>query len=478
MGNTAAIVWLRTDLRIRDNAALITASRQGAIVPVYIHAPEEEGHWAIGAASTVWLHHSLQELASALKEHGVDLILRTGSTIDNLIDIASKVSARKLFFNRRYEPWARELESKLVNRLKQEGIEVEQFDSNLLFRPESILNKQGNPYKVFTPFLKSLPGVALPLTQPKQLAGSDQRIESAPLDELKLLPRINWTKGILEAWQPGEAGAQTHLRKFCKEAVEHYGEGRDRPDKTLVSRLSPYLHFGEISPRVIWHTVHNHCLSAKGTNDGDNFLRQLCWREFAYHLLFHFPETSDHPLRTDFNHFPWIRNESSLKAWQRGNTGYPLVDAGMRELWHTGWMHNRVRMVVASFLVKHLLISWKDGAEWFWDTLVDADLANNTLGWQWVAGCGADAAPYFRIFNPVTQGQKFDPDGLYVRRWVPEIAKLPTKWLHSPWTAPKEELIKAGIQLGGSYPEPIVDHSEARQRALAALATLKTDDHS
>ncbi len=476
MRNSTAVVWLRTDLRLADNAALIAACKECDIVPVYIHAPQEQRHWAIGAASKVWLQHSLQQLESTLQGHGIRLILRTGSTIDNLIDVASRVSANKLFFNRRYEPWSRQLETDLARCLKERGIEVEHFDSNLLFRPEAIVNKEGKPYRVFTPFWKSLPAVAQPLPPPKHLAGSNHKIDSLPLSELKLLPQIDWTKGILEAWQPGEAGAQANLRRFCRDAVKDYGKGRDRPDQNLVSRLSPFLHFGEISPRTIWHTVHNHCLSAKGTNDGDNYLRQLCWREFAYHLLYHFPDTADHPLRSEFNRFPWVRNESSLEAWQRGNTGYPLVDAGMRELWHTGWMHNRVRMVVASFLVKHLLVSWKDGAEWFWDTLVDADLANNTLGWQWTAGCGADAAPYFRIFNPVMQGLKFDPDGIYVRRWVPEIAKLPDKWLHSPWTAPTDVLVEAGITLGSSYPAPIVDHNEARKRALAALATLKSGE--
>src|SRR5262249_3711442 len=280
---------------------------------------------------------------------------------------------------------------------------------------------------------------------------------------LELEPRIDWAAGIREAWRPGESGAAAHLRNFLKRGIKSYAEERDRPDHEGASRLSPYLHFGEIGPRQIWRAA----LPAEA------YVRQIAWREFSSHLLFHFPETAKEPLRPEFRRFPWKFDVKSLKAWTRGRTGYPLVDAGMRELWHTGWMHNRVRMVVASFLVKHLLIPWQEGAAWFWDTLVDADLANNTMGWQWAAGCGADAAPYFRIFNPILQGEKFDPAGNYVRRWMPELARLPEKWIHKPWKAPEEVLRTAGIRLGEDYPRPVVNHEEARAQALKAFAETR-----
>ena len=298
-----------------------------------------------------------------------------------------------------------------------------------------------------------------------------------PLVNLQLEPTIDWAGGMRSTWGPGEDGAQYELQRFLDTAVTGYSEHRDRPDEVQTSRLSPYLHFGEISPRQVWHAVRKHAGKHPAIQRGaEAYLRQLGWREFAHHLLFHFPHTVDQSLRAEFADFPWRDNSVDLKAWQRGRTGYPLVDAGMRELWATGWMHNRVRMVAASFLVKHLLLPWQAGDRWFWDTLVDADLANNTLGWQWVAGCGADAAPYFRIFNPVSQGEKFDPNGNYVRRWVPELSRLPAEWIHKPWEAPTNVLAEAGVKLGMTYPEPIVDHHTARIRALAALAKLKKEN--
>jgi deoxyribodipyrimidine photo-lyase len=290
------------------------------------------------------------------------------------------------------------------------------------------------------------------------------------LDALGLLPTIPWDASFHDHWRPGEAGAQERLDSFLSEAVTGYHTQRDRPDCDGTSRLSPHLHFGEISPRQVWHA-----LGRRTSRGAETFRTELGWREFAHHVLYHFPHTPEAPLRTQFERFPWDSNPRLLRAWQRGRTGYPIVDAGLRELWATGWMHNRVRMIVGSFLTKDLLISWRVGARWFWDTLVDADLANNTLGWQWVSGCGADAAPYFRIFNPAAQGERFDPQGDYVRRWVPELARLPARWIHRPWTAPTGELDAAGVRLGSEYPEPALDHALARRKALEALRSLKED---
>ncbi|GAB4193448.1 MAG: hypothetical protein Kow00105_07640 [Phycisphaeraceae bacterium] len=348
-----------------------------------------------------------------------------------------------------------------------------------MYEPWEVQTKSGGPYKVFTPFWRAcsqLPAPSRPVRAPTQIPAPGAWPESCELEALHCLPTVDWAAGMREAWQPGEAGAHTRLKSFLDRAIDDYQDQRDRPDISGTSRLSPHLHFGEISPRRVWHAVNDRIRSHQSKayqSSANEFLRQLFWREFAYHLIYHFPHTSDEPLRPQFQRFPWDKNDAALKAWQRGRTGYPIVDAGMRELWHTGWMHNRVRMIVASFLVKDLLLNWRHGAEWFWDTLVDADLANNTLGWQWAGGCGADAAPYFRVFNPVLQGRKFDPEGRYVRRWIPELAKLDSRWVHEPWNAKPEDLQAAGIELGRDYPRPIVDHSQARDRALEAFQTLK-----
>ena len=299
-------------------------------------------------------------------------------------------------------------------------------------------------------------------------------ITGVALSELGLLPTIPWDGGLQATWIPGEAGAQARLETLVAGPLKAYHDLRNLPDKPGTSMLSPHLRFGEISPRQVWHRVQIALQQGEipsGT-DSVTFLNEIGWREFAYHLLYHFPQTVDTPLNPAFEAFPWRHDPTGLKAWQKGLTGYPIVDAGMRQLWHTGWMHNRVRMIVASFLTKDLILPWQQGANWFWDTLVDADLASNTLGWQWAAGSGADAAPYFRIFNPITQGEKFDPDGHYVRRWVPELAAMPAKWIHKPWEAPAEVLSSARVRLGENYPGPMVDHAQARLAALAAYKEI------
>jgi len=482
MNKASALVWFRNDLRLADNPALLNAmSSYSYIVPVFIYAPQEEGNWSPGAASRWWLHHSLAALSESLTQMHMQLIIQQGSVPKTLLRIAQEVFAKAIFYNRCYEPWAREQEQRVFDIFTQANVEIHSYNANLLLQPEQILNKSNTPFKVFTPFWKTLcalPEPEPPLPKPRSLSHlplitKGSALKSLKIQDLQLLPNVNWTTGIRESWQPGEKGAQAALRKFLKSGLSNYSQGRDRPDLSVVSRLSPYLHFGEISPRIIWHAVKEcSLLEPKTSFASESYLRELAWREFAHYLLYYFPQTTDKPFRQQFNKFPWSSNKKYLKAWQHGQTGYPIVDAGMRELWHTGWMHNRVRMIVASFLVKDLLIPWQEGARWFWDTLVDADLANNTLGWQWTAGCGADAAPYFRIFNPSLQGEKFDPDGTYVQRWIPELKKLSPQWIHQPWLAPVEELTAAGVKLGSNYPYPMVVHEIARLQALSAFKRL------
>jgi deoxyribodipyrimidine photo-lyase len=473
-----AIVWLRNDLRLADNPALRKAAAEAAaVVPVYIHAPEEAGRWAQGGATKWWLHHSLAALSEALEYLGSPLILREGNTLDNLLDVIEQSGADSVYWNQAYEPAPRKLEAQVANALNKRGIYCVPNQGNTLLPPDLLLTAKGEPYKVFTPFWRALlaheSDIAPPLPKRHSFDAPPRRISSVKLDALKLLPSIRWDAGIEAAWEPGEHAAHKMLDRLVEDVLMSYERGRNAPSEEHVSRLSPYLHFGELSPRTIWRRLRKHAVTTPGTNKAvDVFLRQIVWREFATYLLYHFPHTAELPLRGEFNDFPWHDNADILKRWQKGQTGYPIVDAGMRELWTTGWMHNRVRMIVASFLVKDLLVPWQRGAEWFWNTLVDADLANNTMGWQWVAGCGADAAPYFRIFNPVLQGEKFDAQGDYVRRWVPELAKLDNKWIHRPWEAPPLVLQTADITLGKTYPEPIVDHAKARGLALSAYSTI------
>jgi deoxyribodipyrimidine photo-lyase len=482
MAVPATLVWFRQDLRLQDNPALHAAlARGGAVVPLYVLDEAGEGRWPAGGATRWWLHRSLAALDAALRERGSRLILARGDAEKKLRDLVAATGATAVYWNRRYEPAAIARDTALKTALAAAGIEAKSFNAALLHEPHTIQNKQGRPFQVFTPYWRQC--LTLPVNPPMKLLEKTLPAPSAwprslALDELELLPRIKWDGGLREAWEPGEAAAQKRLRRFVTQGLARYDDERDRPAHDGTSRFSPHLHFGEIGPRQLWAAVR-----AVGKDSGvfppskgaAVFLKEIGWREFAHHLLFHFPKTAEQPLREEFARFPWAADPGGkkLRAWQRGRTGYPIVDAGMRQLWHTGWMHNRVRMVVASFLVKHLRLSWTHGAAWFWDTLVDADLPNNTLGWQWSAGCGADAAPYFRIFAPVLQGTKFDPEGDYVRRWVPELARLPAAAIHAPWEAEPAVLEKAGVRLGENYPRPIVDHGEARAAALAAFRQLR-----
>lgn len=468
------IIWFRRDLRLPDNPAWSAAVESGCpVVPVYIHS-QAGGNWRPGAASNWWLHHALADLGLALEGVGSKLILRAGDPKVELAELLASTGATAVYWNRRYEPASIATDKSLKAWLEAERVEVRSFNSHLLFEPWTVANKSGKPFQVFTPFWKSL--ASQPVGKP--FAFKAAAVQSPPryppgveLNSLGLLPDIPWDGALREQWTPTRKAGLQRLNQFVGDGVARYAERRNSPGADGTSMLSPWLAFGQVGVREIHaRLVQGDGLRSRG---GQVFWSEVGWREFAYHLLYHFPATVDEPLREQFRSFPWRADNDLLCLWQRGETGYPLVDAGMRQLWAHGWVHNRVRMVVASFLVKHLLQPWQDGARWFWDTLVDADLASNTLGWQWTAGCGADAAPYFRVFNPFTQGEKFDPGGEYVRRWVPELAKLPDKWVYRPWEAPADVLGAAGIRLGVDYPLPIIDHSQGRQRALRAYDLLK-----
>jgi deoxyribodipyrimidine photo-lyase len=467
MSRSPLLVWFRQDLRLADNPALREAVASAApIIPVYILDDETPGTWKPGGASRWWLHHSLTSLARDLEACGARLILRRGKAEKVLDALLAETGASGVYWNRCYEPFAIARDKKLKADLEAKGLAARSFNASLLFEPLTVLSKSGTPFRVFTPFWKACLAAdapALPTPAPKKLEAPSAWPKSDALASWQLLPtKPDWAGGF-DVWSPGEAGGQKRLARFVDEALDRYADQRDRPDVEATSRLSPHLHFGEISPRQCFHAGAR---SAK-------FQAELGWREFSYHLLFSQPDLPEESLRADFRDFPWYEDAAMLRTWKKGRTGYPIVDAGMRELWQTGWMHNRVRMIAASFLVKHLLQPWRAGEDWFWDTLVDADLASNAASWQWVAGCGADAAPYFRIFSPILQGAKFDPEGKYVRRFVPELATLPTQYLFAPWEAPADVLKRAGVELGVTYPKPIVDHADARARALAAFQSLK-----
>ncbi|MDH3701883.1 MAG: DNA photolyase family protein, partial [Alphaproteobacteria bacterium] len=425
---TAPVIhWFRHDLRLADNPALSAAAATGVpLITLYIFDDETSAAWSPGAASRWWLHHSLAALGENLSRRGGALTLRRGPAVDTLLQVVRESGAQQVTFTRGYGPLAAPQETEIADTLANIGVTCRRFGGALLFEPEAVATKDGRPFRVFTPFYKACRTQLIgdPVSGPDEFRPAPRLPSSDTLTDWALLPVApNWAGGLRETWTPGEDAAKARLDTFIHDAMGRYATDRDIPGVTGTSRLSPHLHFGEIGPRQCWHRVR-HALGSGGNGHtgGEAFLRELGWREFSTHLLHHWPTLPDQPFRADFAKFPWRDDEASVAAWQRGRTGYPIVDAGMRELWHTGWMHNRVRMVAASFLIKHLLIPWQRGEAWFWDTLVDADLANNAASWQWVAGCGADAAPYFRIFNPVLQGQKFDANGSYVRRWVPVLA--------------------------------------------------------
>ncbi|MTH95585.1 deoxyribodipyrimidine photo-lyase [Roseibium sp. RKSG952] len=470
----STIVWFRQDLRLSDNPAFSAAVESGAVLPVFI-AEDDVGRSAarpLGGTSKWWLHHSLSSLSRDLG--GLSLYRGDPETI--LMDLVEKFGIKRVVWNRSYDPHAVKRDTTIKSALKNAGIEVQSFKASLLFEPWELETKSGGPFKVYSPFWRAAKakGVDVPVKRPVEveIVRDDAALSLVDLELLPMKP--DWAAGWERLWSPGEEGALARLEAFFETGLSGYGDKRNRPDMPNVSRLSPHLRFGEISPRQVWaatqHLVDRDPSLAK---DGDKFLSELVWREFSYHLLYHFPKLVDENWRPAFNSYPWRDSDSDLSAWQRGLTGYPIVDAGMRELWHTGYMHNRVRMVVASFLVKHLRMHWRKGEDWFWDTLVDADIANNAASWQWVTGSGADAAPYFRIFNPITQGEKFDPEGTYIRQWVPELKDLETAYLFAPFDAPEKALQKAGIRLGETYPEPIVDHASARQAALDGYEKVK-----
>lgn len=478
MTSSPTIHWFRQDLRLSDNPALCAAAATGAVVPIYILDDETAGQDRMGSASRWWLHHSLAALNLALDGK---LLFFRGDAATILANLVTQIEAGGVYWNRCYEPWRITRDTALKKRLGDLGVTVESHNGSLLWEPWDIAKQDGTPYRVFTPFYRR---GCLSATPPRQPLGPPASLDlwqvdgkiltgASDLGGLGLLPRHQWQDNIARHWTPGETSAQARLDDFVQNGLAGYKEGRNFPAKQNVSRLSPHLHFGEISTNQAWYAVRDVADSGRLESDADNFLSELGWREFSHSLLYQFPELPRANLQAKFDGFPWADNPDHLAKWQRGQTGYPIVDAAMRELWQTGYMHNRLRMVVGSFLVKNLRLHWHHGEAWFWDCLMDADLANNSASWQWIAGCGADAAPYFRVFNPVTQGQKFDPDGTFTRRFVPELAKLPVKYLFNPWEAPAHILADAGVVLGENYPRPIVDVKQSREAALAAFASLR-----
>lgn len=476
---TATLLWLRRDLRLSDNPALLAAAKRGhPVIPVYIHDDTNQADGrAAGAASLCWLYGSLRSLGRALGDHGSALILRSGHPLDVLKDLCRETGSDAIFWSQTFDPAQERLDQSIKAWGNDQGITCKRFNANLLFPPGSVKNKAGASFRVFTPFWKA----CMTHEEPKPPQAAPDNI-SAPalwpdgndLDDWALRPKNpNWSEGIFDVWTPGEAGALGRLESFLDEHLQGYKKNRDVPSRPATSKLSPHLHFGEISPRTIWHQARTAGLSAGLETDLGHFLSEMGWREFSHDLLNNNPQMATEPLQPKFKAFPWAENNDDLRAWQQGQTGIPIVDAGMRELWQTGWMHNRVRMIVASFLVKNLMQPWQAGEAWFWDCLVDADPANNPAGWQWVAGCGADAAPFFRIFNPVTQGERFDANGDYVRRFVPELTELPNKFIHHPWDADDDTLKAAKVALGETYPKPLVSLKASREEALEAFKAIK-----
>jgi deoxyribodipyrimidine photo-lyase len=458
------IMLFRQDLRLGDHPALTAAAAAGPVLPVYILDDVTPKHWRWGGASRWWLHHSLEKLSAKLP-----LVLRHGETVSELERLITEAQASAVYFTRDYAPWSGQLEVAIKALCDRLGVACHRHGGFLLHEPESIRNGSGNYFKVYTPysracFAKGAPRLPKPAATPEYVQHS---LKSDTLHSWNLLPTTpDWSPGLAAHWQPGEAGAQDLLQKFLDHGLKGYSEGRDRADQQYFSRLSPHLHWGEISPHQVWYAATQRMAAAGGTldNDGEKFLKEILWREFSYNLIHHVPTFPDHPFKPEYADFPWVEDDAALRKWQRGQTGFPIVDAGMRQLWATGTMHNRVRMIVASFLIKDLLIPWQTGERWFWDTLVDADIGSNSAGWQWVAGSGADASPYYRIFNPVLQGEKFDPHGAYVKRWVPELKEVSPAFIHKPWDMAVPPR---------AYAKRMVDHGVARDRALLAFKQIK-----
>ncbi|WP_456277256.1 cryptochrome/photolyase family protein [Bacillus sp. AK128] len=470
------IVWFRKDLRLHDHPALWEAAQQGMVIPVFIWSKEEEIDLHASPTAKWWLHHSLVEIIKAFYSLNIPFIIRAGNYLDELQEVIKETGAEVVYYNERYEPSAIHNDEKTLNGLKALGIQTKTFRSHLLYHPSYILTQSGEPYKMFTPFFSSLmkESIPRPYPIPKEISGYKTPIKSLYVEQLDLLPLVRWDEKLHRYWIPGEDFAIKQWTRFLKQGVHRYPDERDVPAAQATSGLSPYLSSGNISVRAIWYAAKRHVDENKDVHGQvDAFLRQLAWREFSYYQLWHHPSITNTPLRHQFESFPWMNQSEHLDCWKRGITGYPLVDAGMRELWETGAMHNRVRMVAASFLVKHLLVNWTEGLSWFRHTLVDFDPANNSMGWQWIAGTGFDSAPYFRIFNPILQSEKFDKDGEYIRTWLPELSKLPAPYIHRPWDAPADILEEANIVLGETYPFPIVDHTSARERALRAYEEIK-----
>jgi deoxyribodipyrimidine photo-lyase len=470
------IVWFRADLRVSDNRALAEACATGRPLICLYTLEESPARRPAGGAQRWWLHYSLSRLTKSLARIGGALCLRRGDSAAVLDKVIAAGGADAVFWNRRHDPEGIAIDTAVKASLKARGISAVSFDGQLLHEPTQLKTGAGGPFKVYTPFWRAfsaLPAPRAPYAAPERINGFQNPLASDALEDWALLPsRPDWSKGFGADWNPGEEGAHEKLRLFLSGGLSNYAEGRNMPAEASTSRLSPHLAMGEISPFQVWHATLG-LEDRHAPRDVEVFRKEVVWREFAYHLLFHFPKLATQNFNAGFDAFPWSPNAGLVEAWKRGQTGYPIVDAGMRQLWQTGWMHNRVRMAAASFLIKHLMTDWRIGEAWFWDTLVDACPANNPASWQWVAGSGADAAPYYRIFNPVLQGEKFDTDGAYVRKFVPEIAKLPDHLLHRPWEASPLELAAAGIELGRHYPRPIVDHAAARDRALTAYKSLR-----
>ncbi len=475
MAKKISIMWFRQDLRLRDNPALAAACERGTVIPVYIYDTHNMGEFALGGASQWWLHHSLQSLNKSLASK---LTVLQGDPLALLQALIEKTGATSIMWNRTYEPWQIKRDQVIKASLQEQGIEATSFNGSLLWEPWKILNKSGSVYKVFTPYYRK---GCLPFSSPRSVISAPakpvwQYVASLDegIDSLRLISAIDWCKNIARQWFPGEEGAAKNLQVFLSNKIENYKAARDIPSLAGTSSLSPHLHFGEISPNQVWYAALGKYHGSMDNTGLDCFLSEMGWREFSYYLLYHFPELPKQNFNQKFDEYPWTSDADKLKAWQQGKTGVPLIDAGMRELWQTGYMHNRVRMVVASYLVKNLGLHWHHGEAWFWDCLVDADLAANSAGWQWVAGSGADASPFFRIFNPVLQGEKFDKDGEYVRQYCPELKGLPNKYIHKPWEAPTDVLENAAITLGKTYPKPLVDLKESRADALSAYEAVKT----